>query len=76
MERLWYAAGDDQAPWACSLVGVIERCLHKDPSDRFASAAAVLDALRQNASESAAPSAARQWWRYHQWTITGFFSIR
>src|SRR4051812_22460265 len=25
LERLWYAAGDDQSPWACALVGVIER---------------------------------------------------
>ena len=25
LERLWYAAGDDQSPWACALVNVIER---------------------------------------------------
>ena len=25
LERLWYAAGDDQSPWACALVDVIER---------------------------------------------------
>ncbi len=36
LERLWYAAGDDQSPWACSLVGVIERLGEKYEVDVLA----------------------------------------
>jgi uncharacterized protein with von Willebrand factor type A (vWA) domain len=37
LERLWYAAGDDQSPWACSLVNVIERLGEKYEVDELAS---------------------------------------
>ena len=36
LERLWYAAGDDQSPWACALVGVIERLGEKYQVDELA----------------------------------------
>jgi uncharacterized protein with von Willebrand factor type A (vWA) domain len=36
LERLWYAAGDDQSPWACALVGVIERLGEKYEVDELA----------------------------------------
>jgi uncharacterized protein with von Willebrand factor type A (vWA) domain len=36
LERLWYAAGDDQSPWACALVGVIERLGDKYQVDELA----------------------------------------
>jgi uncharacterized protein with von Willebrand factor type A (vWA) domain len=36
LERLWYAAGNDQSPWACSLVGVIERLGEKYEVDELA----------------------------------------
>ncbi len=36
LERLWYAAGDDQSPWACSLVNVIERLGEKYQLDELA----------------------------------------
>ena len=36
LERLWYAAGDDQSPWACSLVNVIERLGEKYQVDELA----------------------------------------
>jgi uncharacterized protein with von Willebrand factor type A (vWA) domain len=36
LERLWYAAGDDQSPWACALVGVIERLGEKYHVDELA----------------------------------------
>jgi uncharacterized protein with von Willebrand factor type A (vWA) domain len=36
LERLWYAAGDDQSPWAASLVGVIERLGDKYEVDELA----------------------------------------
>src|SRR3954454_15848262 len=35
--RLWYAAGDDQSPWACALVNVIERLGEKYEVDELAS---------------------------------------
>ncbi len=37
LERLWYAAGDDQSPWACALVNVIERLGEKYEIDELAS---------------------------------------
>ncbi|HEX4413216.1 MAG TPA: hypothetical protein VH107_06275 [Lacipirellulaceae bacterium] len=37
LERLWYAAGDDQSPWAGSLVNVIERLGEKYEVDELAS---------------------------------------
>ena len=37
LERLWYAAGDDQSPWACALVNVIERLGEKYGVDELAS---------------------------------------
>jgi uncharacterized protein with von Willebrand factor type A (vWA) domain len=36
LERLWYAAGDDQSPWACALVNVIERLGEKYEVDELA----------------------------------------
>jgi uncharacterized protein with von Willebrand factor type A (vWA) domain len=36
LERLWYAAGDDQSPWACALVSVIERLGEKYEVDELA----------------------------------------
>ncbi len=36
LERLWYAAGDDQSPWACALVNVIERLGEKYQVDELA----------------------------------------
>jgi uncharacterized protein with von Willebrand factor type A (vWA) domain len=36
LERLWYAAGDDQSPWACELVGAIERLGEKYEVDILA----------------------------------------
>jgi uncharacterized protein with von Willebrand factor type A (vWA) domain len=36
LERLWYAAGDDQSPWAGALVGVIERLGDKYEVDALA----------------------------------------
>jgi uncharacterized protein with von Willebrand factor type A (vWA) domain len=36
LERLWYAAGDDQSPWACALVAVIERLGEKYEVDELA----------------------------------------
>src|SRR5262245_29292445 len=36
LERLWYAAGDDQSPWAAALVGVIERLGDKYEVDALA----------------------------------------
>jgi uncharacterized protein with von Willebrand factor type A (vWA) domain len=36
LERLWYASGDDQSPWACSIVGVIERLGEKYEVDELA----------------------------------------
>jgi uncharacterized protein with von Willebrand factor type A (vWA) domain len=36
LERLWYAAGDDQSPWAGSLVSVIERLGDKYEVDALA----------------------------------------
>ncbi len=36
LERLWYAAGDDQSPWAAALVGVIERLGDKYEVDELA----------------------------------------
>ena len=36
LERLWYAAGNDQSPWACALVGVIERLGEKYQVDELA----------------------------------------
>jgi uncharacterized protein with von Willebrand factor type A (vWA) domain len=36
LERLWYAAGDDQSPWACSLVNVIEKLGEKYEVDELA----------------------------------------
>lgn len=36
LEQLWYAAGNDQAPWACALVGVIERLGEKYQIDELA----------------------------------------
>src|SRR3954466_3168855 len=36
LERLWYAAGADQSPWACSLVGVIEKLGEKYEVDELA----------------------------------------
>lgn len=36
LERLWYAAGDDQSPWAGSLVNVIERLGEKYQVDELA----------------------------------------
>jgi uncharacterized protein with von Willebrand factor type A (vWA) domain len=36
LERLWYAAGDDQSPWAASLVRVIERLGDKYEVDELA----------------------------------------
>jgi uncharacterized protein with von Willebrand factor type A (vWA) domain len=36
LERLWYAAGNDQSPWACALVGVIERLGEKYEVDELA----------------------------------------
>lgn len=36
LERLWYAAGDDQSPWACALVEVIERLGEKYEVDILA----------------------------------------
>jgi uncharacterized protein with von Willebrand factor type A (vWA) domain len=36
LERLWYAAGDDQSPWACALVNVIERLGEKYGVDELA----------------------------------------
>jgi len=36
LERLWYAAGDDQSPWACTLVEVIERLGEKYEVDILA----------------------------------------
>jgi uncharacterized protein with von Willebrand factor type A (vWA) domain len=36
LERLWYAAGDDQSPWAGALVNVIERLGEKYQVDELA----------------------------------------
>jgi uncharacterized protein with von Willebrand factor type A (vWA) domain len=36
LERLWYASGDDQSPWACAIVGVIERLGEKYQVDELA----------------------------------------
>jgi uncharacterized protein with von Willebrand factor type A (vWA) domain len=36
LERLWYAAGDDQSPWACALVNAIERLGEKYEVDELA----------------------------------------
>src|SRR4029079_9386894 len=36
LERLWDAAGDDQSPWACALVNVIERLGEKYQVDELA----------------------------------------
>jgi uncharacterized protein with von Willebrand factor type A (vWA) domain len=36
LERLWYAAGNDQSPWACALVNVIERLGDKYQVDELA----------------------------------------
>jgi uncharacterized protein with von Willebrand factor type A (vWA) domain len=36
LERLWYAAGNDQSPWACALVAVIERLGEKYEVDELA----------------------------------------
>src|SRR3954471_808003 len=37
LERLWYAAGDDQSPWACALANAIERRGEKYEVDELAS---------------------------------------
>jgi protein kinase-like protein len=50
---------------------VIERCLRKHRDERFASAAAVVDALA--AVEGATPGPHTEWWRVHQLVVCGLY---
>jgi len=50
---------------------VIERCLRKHRDERFASAAALVDALA--AVAGASPGAHTRWWRVHQLVVCGLY---
>jgi eukaryotic-like serine/threonine-protein kinase len=56
------------------LVTVIGRCLRKRPDDRFASAAAIVDAL-VDADDVASPDAHTSWWRIHQSIVCGLYVL-
>jgi hypothetical protein len=51
---------------------VIGRSLRKRRDDRFASAAAIVDALA-DAEEAAAPEAHVGWWRVHQFVVSALY---
>ena len=54
------------------LAEVIGRCLRKRRDDRFASAAAIVEALA-DADESAAPGEHVGWWRVHQLIVSALY---
>lgn len=56
------------------LAAIIERCLRKEPEDRFTSASDIVSALERGA----APSSVRgvtPWWRRHQVTVVVLYAI-
>jgi serine/threonine protein kinase len=58
------------------LIAVVERCLHRNPADRFASANAMVDALGEDAAVSAPRSRPdRRWWRIHQIVVVGLYLL-
>jgi hypothetical protein len=56
------------------IVEVIERCLQKEPANRFASAADVLRALDRSALVGRARPMAR-WWRAHQLIVIALYFV-
>lgn len=56
------------------LASVVDRCLRKDPAERFASAAEIVAALANGVSSQAGPSTST-WWRTHQLAMMAVYIV-
>jgi hypothetical protein len=57
-----------------SFVAILNRCLRKEPADRFASASELVDAL-DRAADSPAPAPLASWWRTHQLIVIALYLL-
>ena len=55
------------------LVGTIERCLQKNPDERFGSASGIVQAITAADDDRLSASSAVTWWRIHQAALVGLY---
>jgi hypothetical protein len=75
LEREPASLGRSRPDLPAQFVAIIERCLRKNPDDRFGSASEIVVALEQLVALPPATAPLARWWRMHQLVVIALYFV-